>query len=307
MTFTITCVDSVTGEMGIATASRPPGVGRVVPLVVPGVGVVAMQGIPAPELREATIQPMRRGAMPVGALEAALTPDPWREGRQAIAMDARGRASVWTGSMCEGWAGSIHGDGWVAAGNMLAGEAVVQAMGAAFIAARGQSAEMRLLAAMQAGHAAGGDQRGIRSAALMVARPAVGASVKYEIEESADPLGDMARKMRGELVQAKPAPVADRPDRSDVELEPAEAEILATARVLVATTNKVALSYSGGAESGLLLYLLQPIRQTASTASEIIRAGRAGCNAHATLRAAVAASRRWDTARAAARRIASAA
>lgn len=264
MTFSIVCADPVTGEMGVAVASFPARVGRAVPLGVPGVGVVAIQGCPGPHLRGEVLNALCAGASPVQALELALGNDAWRNARQALVMDARGGASSWTGENCKDpswWAGSLHGDGWTAAGNNIASEGVVQGMGAAFQAGIGLPAEWRLLNALKAGHAAGGDQRGIRSAAVMVMRPSMTNYIVFEVDESADPLGDLERKMRGETVKpGRPLP-PDRADRSDAELEEAEAEILATARGLVATNDKVALSYSGGAESGLLLHLLRPLRQ----------------------------------------------
>src|ERR671936_780149 len=99
------------------------------------------------------------GVVPAQAIERVLADDERRETRQLGAVDAEGRAAAFTGNECNEWAGHATGSGYAAQGNILAGEAVVAEMARAFEGTSGELAE-RLLAALEAGHAAGGGRRG---------------------------------------------------------------------------------------------------------------------------------------------------
>jgi uncharacterized Ntn-hydrolase superfamily protein len=102
-------------------------------------------------------------------LNQLIAADPERDHRQIGIVDREGRAAAHTGTACYPWAGHIVGEGYCCQGNILAGEAVVNKMAEAFWTAKGELAE-RLVVALEAGQAAGGDQRGRQSAALYVAR-----------------------------------------------------------------------------------------------------------------------------------------
>ncbi len=150
-------------------ASKFPCVGAVVPWAKAGVGAVATQAWANTAFGPDGLGLMAGGMPAAEALDAVLEGDDGRDERQAGFVDGRGGAATFTGSGCVHWAGGVT-DGTVAAqGNILAGEAVVQELVRAFGAAEGDLSD-RLLAALLAGDAAGGDRRGKQSAALLVVR-----------------------------------------------------------------------------------------------------------------------------------------
>jgi uncharacterized Ntn-hydrolase superfamily protein len=169
MTFSIAAYDPANGDLGVAVASKFPCVGAVVPWARTGVGAVATQAWANTEFGPDGLGLMA-GGMPAGAaLDAVLEGDDGRDERQAGFVDARGEAATFTGSGCVDWAGGITGEHFAAQGNILAGEAVVHELGRAFEGTEGDLSD-RLLAAVLAGDAAGGDRRGKQSAALLVVR-----------------------------------------------------------------------------------------------------------------------------------------
>lgn len=169
MTFSIVGSDPENGDLGIAVASRFPCVGAVVPWATAGVGAVATQAWANTDLGPDGLRLMGGGMPAPAALDAVLESDDGRDERQAGFVDARGGAATFTGTGCVDWAGGVTGDHFAAQGNILAGEAVVAAMADAFVRADGDLSD-RLLAAVLAGDAAGGDRRGRQSAALLVVR-----------------------------------------------------------------------------------------------------------------------------------------
>lgn len=169
MTFSIAAYDPVTGDLGVAVASKFPCVGAVVPWARTGVGAVATQAWANTDFGPEGLGLMA-GGMPAGAaLDAVLEGDEGRDERQAGFVDAHGEAATFTGSGCVSWAGGVTGDHFAAQGNILAGEAVVGELARAFRGTEGDLSD-RLLAALLAGNAAGGDRRGKQSAALLVVR-----------------------------------------------------------------------------------------------------------------------------------------
>jgi uncharacterized Ntn-hydrolase superfamily protein len=169
MTFSIVAFDPATGDLGVAVASKFPCVGAVVPWAKAGVGAVATQAWANTAFGPDGLGLMAGGMPAAEALDAVLEGDDGRDERQAGFVDGRGGAATFTGSGCVHWAGGVT-DGTVAAqGNILAGEAVVKELVRAFGAAEGDLSD-RLLAALLAGDAAGGDRRGKQSAALLVVR-----------------------------------------------------------------------------------------------------------------------------------------
>jgi len=145
-------------------------VGAVVSWARAGVGAVATQAAGRAAYGPEILDLLARGLQPADALERALADDERRETRQLGVVDARGRASAFTGSECNEWAGHATGPGYAAQGNILAGERVVAEMARAFEETLGALAE-RLVTALEAAQAAGGDRRGQQSAALVVERP----------------------------------------------------------------------------------------------------------------------------------------
>ena len=169
MTFSIVAFDPANGDLGVAVASKFPCVGAVVPWAKAGVGAVATQAWANTDFGPDGLRLMA-GGMPAGpALDAVLEGDDGRDERQAGFVDARGEAATFTGSGCVEWAGGVSAEHLAAQGNILASEGVVDAMAGAFASAEGELSD-RLLAALLAGDAAGGDRRGRQSAALLVVR-----------------------------------------------------------------------------------------------------------------------------------------
>jgi len=169
MTFSIVAFDPANGDLGVAVASKFLCVGAVVPWATAGVGAVATQAWANTDFGPDGLRLMA-GGMPAGpALDAVLEGDDGRDERQVGFVDAAGEAATFTGSGCVEWAGGVSGEHFAAQGNILAGAGVVDAMARAFGSADGDLCD-RLLAALMAGDAAGGDRRGKQSSALLVVR-----------------------------------------------------------------------------------------------------------------------------------------
>jgi uncharacterized Ntn-hydrolase superfamily protein len=186
VTFSIVAVDREAGEVGCAVQSKYFSVGSVVPWAQAGVGAVATQAAGVAVYGARALDELTRGAAPEEALERVLAEDEGRETRQLGVVTADGRAAAFTGAECNEWAGHRAGAGYAVQGNILAGEAVVDAMAHAFESTPGPLVE-RLVASLEAGQAAGGDRRGQQSAAVVVER--VGA--RSESREGIDRICDL--------------------------------------------------------------------------------------------------------------------
>ncbi len=166
-TFSIVAADPSAGEVGVAVASKYLAVGAVVPWAQAGVGAVATQAMGFAGFGPRILDALSHGQSPQVAMEAALAADRMAAHRQVGVVSASGESAGHTGTECMAWAGGLTGPGYAAQGNILAGEAVVHEMARAFETAAAPIAG-RLLAALEAGQAAGGDKRGEQSAALIV-------------------------------------------------------------------------------------------------------------------------------------------
>jgi uncharacterized Ntn-hydrolase superfamily protein len=186
VTFSIVAVDREAGEVGCAVQSKYFSVGSVVPWAQAGVGAVATQAAGVAVYGARALEELTRGATPEEALERVLAEDEGRETRQLGVVTADGRAAAFTGSECNDWAGHRIGAGYAVQGNILAGEAVVDAMAHAFDDTPGPLVE-RLVASLEAGQAAGGDRRGQQSAAIVVER----AGARSESREGIDRICDL--------------------------------------------------------------------------------------------------------------------
>ena len=164
-TFSIVAADLEAGEVGCAVQSRYFSVGSVVPWARAGVGAVATQAAGVAAFGVRALAELERGATPEDALAHVLADDAGRETRQLGAVAADGRAAAFTGAECLDWAGHRVGAGFAVQGNILAGPAVVDEMARAYEETVGPLVE-RLVAALEAGQAAGGDRRGQQSAAV---------------------------------------------------------------------------------------------------------------------------------------------
>lgn len=167
-TFSIVAADPTTGEVGCAVQSKYFAIGAVTPWVRAGVGAVATQamGVVARNGQRA-LSELAAQVDPAAALDQALAEDADRELRQLGAVSADGRAAAFTGRDCSEWAGHLVGDGFAVQGNMLENADVLAAMRSAFLDVLAPLPE-RMVAALEAGQAAGGDRRGQQAAALVV-------------------------------------------------------------------------------------------------------------------------------------------
>lgn len=198
MTFSIVACDLEAGQLGVAVASKFLAVGAVVPWLETGAGAVATQALANTRYGPEGLAHMRGGASASEALAAVLAADEGRDDRQAGFVDARGRSATHTGARCMDWAGGCTGAGYAAQGNILTGPGVVAAMAEAYEAAAGSLAE-RLLLALAAGDAAGGDRRGRQSAAIAVVAPGAGyggeddSLVDLRVDDHPDPVPELRR------------------------------------------------------------------------------------------------------------------
>ena len=166
-TFSIVGYDPETEALGIAVQSKFFAVGSVVPWAEAGVGAIATQSHANTTYGPNGLKLLKSGLSAEQALERLIADDPGRATRQIGIVDAKGNTAHYTGDACNEWAGAVSGENYTAQGNILAGEAVVKAMGNAFEETEGELAD-KLMAALFAGQAAGGDTRGQQSAALLV-------------------------------------------------------------------------------------------------------------------------------------------
>jgi uncharacterized Ntn-hydrolase superfamily protein len=159
-TFSIAAVDPETGEIGVAVTSRVPCVGNIVPHVRVGVGAVATQALTRVEYAEELLDMLAAGATPADALKQALAADPSREQRQVAVIAPDGRSAQHTGKATQPWAGHRAGRGYVAQGNILVGADVLEAVARSFERTEGSGRRLaeRLIEALAAGDAAGGDR-----------------------------------------------------------------------------------------------------------------------------------------------------
>lgn len=179
-TFSIAAVDPRTGEVGVAVTTRVPCVGNGVPWVRAGVGAVATQAATRTEYGPLLLDRLARGAAPAEALRQELAADTGAAARQVGVIAADGRGAQHTGAGTTAWAGHRSGRNYVTQGNLLVGPAVLAAVAASFEGSEGAPRHLadRLIDAVAAGHAAGGDARKGRaqSAAVVVADPRPGRS-----------------------------------------------------------------------------------------------------------------------------------
>jgi len=181
-TFSIVAFDAATGEVGVAVTTRNPCVGNRVPWVRAGVGGVATQASTRPEYGQEILDLLEAGSTPQAALEAALAGDEGADRRQVGVVGAKGATAQHTGSGPGSWAGELTGDNFATQGNVLAGPEVLQAVARVMRETEGSGRALsdRLVAALEAGHTAGGDRRKGRrqSAAVVIADPRPGMAVR---------------------------------------------------------------------------------------------------------------------------------
>lgn len=192
MTWSILARDPVTGALGAAVATRFFAVGALAIHVEGGVGALATQALINPMYAVNGMPRLRAGQAPEIVIAALLATDAGQAHRQIHVLDAAGCIAAHTGRECVGWCGSVRGIDVSVAGNMLAGPDVVARTLAAFEGAAGSMAE-RLLTALEAGEAAGGDKRGKQSAALKVCTRDPYPDLDIRADDHPDPLAELRR------------------------------------------------------------------------------------------------------------------
>ena len=200
MTFSIVARSDDGESWGVAVASKFLAVGSAVPAAVAGVGAIATQADANVAYKGQALAHLDDGATASVALQRLLEDDDQRDHRQVGLVDVDGGAASHTGVGCLDWAGSRTGDGYAIQGNILTGEEVVLAMEDAWTGADPDAPfARRLLAALAAGDAAGGDSRGRQSAALLVVREGAGygglddIAVDLRVDDHAAPIPELAR------------------------------------------------------------------------------------------------------------------
>jgi uncharacterized Ntn-hydrolase superfamily protein len=196
MTWSIIARDSVTRQFGIAVATKFFAVGARVPHIAAGLGGIATQALVNPYYGIDGVTMLRQGKSPRDILAALLATDQGRESRQLHIMDAKGAIAAHTGKDCVDWCGHLPGDGFSLAGNMLAGPRVLEDSAKAYVANETLPFAQRLISAMRAGEAAGGDKRGKQSAALLIHDTEEWSALDLRVDDHEDPLSELERLER---------------------------------------------------------------------------------------------------------------
>jgi uncharacterized Ntn-hydrolase superfamily protein len=193
MTWSIIARDKTTGQFGIAVATRFFAVGAVVPHLKSRVGAIATQALVNLFYGTNGLRLLEQGVSAKAVVEMVIAADAGRDQRQVHAIDAHGGAAAHTGKSCIGWCGHLAGDNFSVAGNMLAGAGVINDTAAAYTKNVALSFPRRLIAAMRAGEAAGGDKRGKQSAALIICGEEEWPDLNLRVDDHAEPLAELER------------------------------------------------------------------------------------------------------------------
>ncbi len=193
MTWSIIARDPTTGQIGIAVATRFFAVGALVPHIAPNVGGIATQALVNPYYGIDGVRLLREGRSAPDIVATLVAADEGRDNRQLHVMDAAGRIAAHTGAQCVEWCGHIEGAGFSVAGNMLVGPQVLDETARCYRAHQMLPFAQRLIAAMKAGEAAGGDKRGKQSAALLIHGPEDWPALDLRVDDHADPLAELER------------------------------------------------------------------------------------------------------------------
>jgi uncharacterized Ntn-hydrolase superfamily protein len=193
MTWSIIARDEQTGQFGIAVATKFFAVGARVPHIAAGLGAIATQALVNPYYGIDGVKLLREGRAPRDIVATLIAADSGHPSRQLHIMDAGGRIASHTGSDCIDWCGHIEGNGFSIAGNMLAGARVLDDTARAYIANKTLPFPRRLITAMRAGEAAGGDKRGKQSAALLIYGDEEWSALNLRVDDHGDPLAELER------------------------------------------------------------------------------------------------------------------
>src|SRR5262245_16631137 len=196
-TFSIIAREPATGELGFAVQSKAFAAGNRAVHIKAGLGVIAHQASANPMYGEIGFELLSAGYTPQQALDMMLRSDEGRDSRQVAILDAQGRTASWDGPGANDWKGHKCGANYCAQGNILAGPQVVDALAKTFESTAGRPLAERLMDALDAAQAAGGDARGVQSAAMIITRALGGAGgfsdrvIDIRVDDSRQPLADL--------------------------------------------------------------------------------------------------------------------
>jgi uncharacterized Ntn-hydrolase superfamily protein len=196
MTWSIIARDRDTGQFGIAVATRFFAVGALVPHVKSRIGAIATQALVNPFYGTEGLRLLEQGKSARDVVRAITAADAGRDHRQVHVLDAQGRIASHTGKACVGWCGHLAGDNVSVAGNMLLGAAVIEDTAVAYARNSAIPLPRRLIAALRAGEAAGGDKREKQSAALVICGEEEWPDLDLRVDDHADPLAEIERLER---------------------------------------------------------------------------------------------------------------
>jgi len=203
MTWSIVARDA-SGALGVAVASRFFAVGALCPHAASGIGALATQALVNPLYAPAALEAMARGADPGEIVRSLVAADDGRDHRQLHMIDAHGRIAAHTGAACIEWCGHRAGGGFSVAGNMLAGPRVLEDTAATYAAGAALPFAERLLEALAAGEAAGGDKRGKQAAALLVCTTECYPALDLRVDDHAEPIVELRRLYAKSLERFQP-------------------------------------------------------------------------------------------------------
>jgi uncharacterized Ntn-hydrolase superfamily protein len=192
MTWSIVARDPATGAFGVAVTTKFFAVGALCPHAMSGVGALATQALINPTFGPRGLRMLSDELPASEVVRWLIASDDGREARQLQVVDRDGNTAAYTGAACIGWCGHKTGQGFSVAGNMLAGESVVEATFTAFATSSKPFAE-RFLDALDAGQAEGGDKRGKQSAALIVHTDQDYPALSLRVDDHAEPLAELRR------------------------------------------------------------------------------------------------------------------
>jgi uncharacterized Ntn-hydrolase superfamily protein len=213
MTWSIVAHDPETGAFAVAVTTCAFAVGASCPFVRSGVGAVSTQSMTNRYLGPAVLDGMARGLSPAAAIEGALAGDEGRGLRQVHAVDRHGRSAAFTGGNCVEWCGELTSAHVSFAGNMLAGPAVLADTYAAFVTNPDLTLAERMLSALDAGEAAGGDRRGRQSAALVLTTTEDFPDLSLRVDDHALPLVEL-RRLYGIWLRDRAPGLRDQPSKA---------------------------------------------------------------------------------------------
>jgi uncharacterized Ntn-hydrolase superfamily protein len=224
MTWSVVAKDA-SGALGVIVASRFFAVGALCPHACSNIGAMSTQALVNPNYGPLALEMLAQGIAPEVVVRTVIGDDAGRDHRQLHMIDALGRVASHTGSACIDWCGDTgeqwKSEGFSVAGNMLAGPRVIADSAQAYVAARDRPFAERLITAMDAGEAAGGDKRGKQAAALLVYTTESYAALDLRVDDHPEPLAELRRLYTKSLERfvpfvgclpsrARPAGIIDR-------------------------------------------------------------------------------------------------